>query len=159
MRHLALERGKIRFFGGCVLAGTFGLAALLPAGAAYASKHSAPTDLLTVDSASNLVYGGSATIDISIEGSTSGDTANLYTYCTQNGTTWLENSQGILGSGIKGYVSVAVVDLPSAGSYGYNWTGGAASCQTELYLYMWQGSRVTGTSVIGSVQFDVAAAS
>jgi hypothetical protein len=157
MRHLALERGKIRFFSGCVVAGTFGLAALLPAGAAYASKHSAPTDSLTVDSASNLVYGGSATIDISINGNTSGDTVNLYTYCTQNGTTWLENSQEIMGSGIKGYVQVAVVDTPSSGTYQYDWTGGAASCQSELYLYMWQGSRVTGTSVIGTVQFNVAA--
>jgi acyl CoA:acetate/3-ketoacid CoA transferase beta subunit len=112
---------------------------------------------MTVDPSSNLVYGGSATIDISINGSTSGVTANLFTYCTQNGTTWLENSQGIMGSGIKGYESVAVVDLPSAGTYEYDWTSGAASCQSELYVYMWQGSRVTGTSVIGSVQFDVAA--
>ena len=157
MRRLARERGKIRFVSGCIVAGTVGLAALLPSGVAYASKHAAPTDSLTVDAASNLIYGGSATIDISIEGSTSGDTANLFTYCTQNGTTWLENTSAVMGSGIKGYASSIVVDLPTAGSYAYNWTGGAASCQSELYLYMWQGSRVTGTSVIGTVQFNVAA--
>ena len=149
--------GKIRLFGGCVLAGAFGIAALLPTGAALAAKHSLPTDSLTVDPASHLVYGGSATIDIAISGSFGGDTANLYTYCTQNGTTWLENTQGVVGAGIKGYQTVAVVDTPTSGSYQYNWTGGAASCESELYLYVWQGSRVTGTSVIGTVQFDVAA--
>ena len=149
--------GNIRLLGACVFAGTCGIAALLPAGAAFAAKHSAPTDSLTVDAASNLVYGGSATIDVAIDGSFAGDTANLYTYCTQNGTTWLENTSGVIGSGIKGYKAVVVVDTPTSGSYQYDWTGGAASCESELYLYTWQGSRVTGSSVIGTVQFDIAA--
>ncbi len=139
-------------FWAVILGAFLSIILMSPAGA----KPVNPSASLSVNPSSSLVYGGHADIGVSLSGSGS-DTASLYTYCTQNGTTWLENSQEILGSGIKGYVRVATVGLPTAGSYEYDWAGGSAACYSELYLYIWRGGQIAGTSVAATVGFNVAA--
>lgn len=115
-----------------------------------------PSAILSVNPNSVLRYGGQALIDIYLNVPTN-DTAILYTFGTQNGVTWLEDTEEVMGAGIKDYRREVTVRLPSPGSYTYEWKGGAASMESQLWIYVWKGHNITESSKLTSVKFEVAA--
>ncbi len=151
-----MKMGRLtRRLAGLVL--TLGILAA-PTGFASAAKPGANvTATITLAPGANLVYGGSATFDITVT-NFGNDSATLFTWCNQGGVDFITGVNGVISE--PGHVvnPTAAVTFPYNGTTNPEWTGGAATCHADLNVYEWQGNRVVQSFVAAtSLPFNVAA--